>query len=230
MSVPPAPAITVDGPGGSGKGTICHRLATRLGWHVLDSGALYRLVALAARNKGISLGDAAGLGELAAALDVEFLAGDGETPFRILLDGCSVGDELRTERWAAGASEVGTLAEVGAALLRRQRAFRRPPGLVADGRDMGTVVFPDAMAKFYLTASPEARAERRHKQLMGKGIAVNVAGLLADIRARDARDAGRAASPLKAAHDAVIIDTTGLDVDAVMRRIVDELSGRGLQF
>ena len=115
-------------------------------------------------------------------------------------------------------------------MLRRQRAFRQPPGLVADGRDMGTVVFPDAMAKFYLTASPEARAERRHKQLMGKGIAVNVAGLLADIRARDARDAGRAASPLKAAHDAVIIDTTGLDVDAVMRRIVDELSGRGLQF
>lgn len=220
--------VAVDGPGGSGKGTLCFRVARRLGWHLLDSGALYRLVALAAQHRDIAFDDESALGRLAADLDACFDVGDTDEPIRISLDGVPVGDALRTEDCAAGASRVASLPAVRSALLTRQRAFRRLPGLVADGRDMGTVVFPDAAAKFFITASAEARALRRHKQLMGKGIAANVPDLLTDIVARDARDAGRAASPLKPAFDAVVIDTTGMDIDSVFERVVGILSERGL--
>ena len=168
------------------------------------------------------------MGRLAASLDASFELGDADEPFRITLDGVPVGDALRTEECAAGASRVASLPAVRNALLARQRQFRRPPGLVADGRDMGTVVFPDATVKLFITASPEARAERRYKQLLGKGIAANVSGLLADIAARDARDQGRAVSPLKPASDAVVIDTTGMDIDSVFERVVNILAERGL--
>ena len=222
------PVIAVDGPSGSGKGTLSFLLARRLGWHLLDSGALYRLVALAATRKGVPLDDEGALARTAASMAVDFRAGNLDDPIRIELEGEAVGAALRTEECAAGASRVAALPAVREALLARQHAFRRPPGLVADGRDMGTVVFPDAVAKFFLTASAEARAERRYKQLMGKGIAASLQGLLAEIRQRDARDAGRAAAPLKPAADAVIIDTTGLDVDAVLARLLEVITGRGL--
>ncbi|MDX1594450.1 MAG: (d)CMP kinase [Gammaproteobacteria bacterium] len=209
-----APVVTIDGPSGSGKGTISQRLADRLGWHYLDSGALYRLTALAADRHGVALDDVARLARLAASLDVRFeVAGDGE---RIFLDGAEVGPELRSEVTGDGASRVAALPEVRAALLARQRAFRLPPGLVADGRDMGTVVFPDAEVKIFLTASSAARAERRYKQLKEKGIAANLADLSADLAERDRRDSERAAAPLKPAVDAVIVDSTELDILACL--------------
>ncbi|MET0681131.1 MAG: (d)CMP kinase [Burkholderiales bacterium] len=203
------PVIAIDGPSASGKGTVAQALARALGFHYLDSGALYRRVALAAINGGADLGDEAALTSLAAGLDARFAGGE------ILLEGQRAAEAIRTEACGVASSRVAAVPGVRAALLDRQRAFREPPGLVADGRDMGSVVFPDARLKVFLTASPETRAERRYKQLKDKGIAANIATLLLDLAERDARDAARAIAPLKPAPDARILDTTGLAQDAV---------------
>jgi len=214
-----APVVAIDGPSGSGKGTISQLLAARLGWHYLDSGALYRLTALAAARHGVALDDAAGLARLAAALDVRFeIDGDAEC---ILLDGAPVGRDLRSETTGDGASRVAALPEVRAALLGRQRAFREAPGLVADGRDMGTVVFPSAEIKIFLTASPEARVERRYKQLKEKGIDASLAGLSEELAERDRRDSERDAAPLRPASDAVVVDSTALDIAACLDRCLE---------
>ncbi len=213
------PVITIDGPSGSGKGTIGRCLAEHLGWHFLDSGALYRVLGLAASRRGVALDDEDTLAELAAALDVRFVHGeDGEV--RVRLDGEDVNREIRTEESAARASRVASLPAVRQALLARQRAFRQPPGLVADGRDMGTVVFPDAPLKLFLTASVEERARRRYRQLKEKGVDAMLPRILADVRARDARDSERRVAPLLPAEDAVIIDTSGLAVAEVERRVL----------
>lgn len=221
----PAPVVTIDGPSGSGKGTVSQLLAAHLGWHYLDSGALYRLTALAATRRGIDLGDAPRVAALAAALDARFEvdAAGGE---RIFLDGTPVGAELRSEATGAGASQVAVLGAVRAALLERQRAYRRPPGLVADGRDMGTTVFPDAEVKIFLTASLEARAERRYKQLKEKGLDARIAGLLEELAERDRRDSERALAPLRAAPDAVLLDSTELDIPACLARGLDIVERR----
>jgi cytidylate kinase len=211
-----SPVIAIDGPGGSGKGTISRMLATRLGWHYLDSGALYRLTALAAAAHGVALDDAPGLVRLAVALDVRFETDDGEE--RILLDGRPVGGELRSEATGAGASRVAAEPAVREALLGRQRGFREAPGLVADGRDMGTVVFPAAEVKIFLTASAAARVDRRYKQLKEKGIDASLSDLSADLAERDRRDSERATAPLKPADDAVIVDSTELDIPACLER------------
>jgi cytidylate kinase len=210
----PAPVIAVDGPAASGKGTIAAAVAHALGFHYLDSGSQYRLVALQAVRTSAALDDGGPLADLAAHLDVAFVAG------KILLAGEDVTADIRSERVSVGASEVAVHAAVRAALIGRQRAFRRPPGLVADGRDMGTVVFPDAPLKVFLTATAEERARRRYKQLIAKGISVTMDGLLRDIRERDARDAGRAAAPLRPADDAVLLDTTELTIDEVVARVL----------
>ena len=211
------PVITVDGPGGSGKGTISLCLAAELGWHLLDSGALYRLVAVAAMDQGVDPQDEAALGRVAEELDVEFgSSGEGMV---VLLQGQDVTGRLRSEAVSALASEVASLPAVRAALVRRQRAFRQPPGLVADGRDMGTVIFPDAQLKIFLTASAEARAERRYKQLKEKGENVNLSRLFREIEKRDERDRKRAISPLKPAADAHVIDSTELTIDEVLQKI-----------
>ncbi|HEX6998713.1 MAG TPA: (d)CMP kinase [Gammaproteobacteria bacterium] len=212
------PVITIDGPTGSGKGTISRALAVRLGWHLLDSGALYRLVALEAQRRGVALDDAPRLAAIAEALDVTF--GDPSGEERVLLAGEDVTAALRTEECGAGASRVAAVPEVRAALLARQRAFARPPGLVADGRDMGTTVFPDASLKVFLTASPEERARRRHKQLKEKGIDVSLPDLSWDIAQRDRRDANRAVAPLRPADDARLLDSTSLSPEEVIARIV----------
>jgi cytidylate kinase len=204
----PVPVIAVDGPAASGKGTIGAGAALALGFHHLDSGALYRLVALRALNAGIALDDPASLAE--AATRMTFHLGQD----RIVLDGGDVTAEVRGEAVSAAASRVAVLGPVRAALLPRQRSFRRPPGLVADGRDMGTVVFPDATLKIYITASAEERARRRYKQLIGKGNSVSLDDLLRDIRERDARDTGRAVAPLKPAPGAIVLDTTSLSIEA----------------
>jgi len=209
------PVIAIDGPAASGKGTVAAAAATALGFHLLDSGALYRLVALKAGQAGIPLTDEGGLAAAAAALDVEFAAG------RTRLDGADVTDALRSEAVSAAASRVAAIQAVRTALLARQQAFRRAPGLVADGRDMGTVVFPDALVKVFVTASAAERAQRRHKQLIEKGISVNIDGLLRDILERDARDAGRAAAPLRPAADAVILDTTRMTIDAAVAFVLE---------
>ena len=212
------PVIAIDGPSGSGKGTVGQQLAARLGWHFLDSGALYRVLALAAGQRGIALDQAEQLATLGQAMDVAFVA-RGEQPVQVLLDGRDVGDALRTEAAGEGASRVAALPSVRKALLHKQHALRRLPGLVADGRDMGTTVFPDAILKVYLQASAEVRAERRYKQLKEKGFDVNLPRLLHEIRERDARDAGRTASPLKPAADAYILDTSPLGISEVVERI-----------
>jgi cytidylate kinase len=206
------PVITIDGPAASGKGTIAAAVARAMGFHYLDSGSLYRLVALQARRAQTSLDDGPGLAQLATGLNVRF-GDDG-----LLLDGTDVTAAIRAEDMSAGASRVAVHAEVRRALHARQRAFATLPGLVADGRDMGTVVFPEAGLKVFLTASVEERARRRHKQLIAKGISSTMDSLLRDIRERDARDQGRAAAPLVPAADAVLLDTTDLSIaDAIAR-------------
>jgi cytidylate kinase len=209
------PVIAIDGPSASGKGTIAQAVARRLGFHYLDSGALYRLVALAAIKEATSLDDETALARRAGSLNVSF---EGE---EIFLFGQRVTDAIRSEECSKGASRVAVLPAVRAALLERQRAFRALPGLVADGRDMGTVVFPDASLKVFLTASAEARAERRHKQLKEKGIDAKIYRLLQELRERDERDSTRSTAPLRKAADARELDSTGLGIDEVVRQVLD---------
>jgi len=216
---PPVPVIAVDGPSGSGKGTVCRILSERLDWHLLDSGALYRLTALAGAARGLDPSDEAGHAAVAAALDVRFEV-DATGAERVLLDGGEVTRELRTELTGNMASVVAAMPAVRAALLQRQRAFAAEPGLVADGRDMGTVVFPSAGLKVFLTASAEERARRRYNQLKEKGLAANLAGLSQEILERDRRDSARSVAPLRPAADAVVIDSTGMTVDDVVNRIL----------
>lgn len=215
------PVIAIDGPSGSGKGTIAALVAERLGWHLLDSGALYRIVALVALERGIDLGDAEALAAAARGLALRF--GDGG---RIWVDGTERSDEIRTEAVSEASSRVAALQPVRDAILEVQRAQRRAPGLVADGRDMGTVIFPDAAAKIFLTASAEARALRRHKQLNGKENDASLTALFREISARDERDANRKTAPLRPADDAVVIDTTELDVPGVMERVLEVIRER----
>ncbi len=205
--------LAIDGPSGSGKGTIARLLAKRLGWHMLDSGALYRLTALAAQRRGIGLDDAEAVAEVARNLDVRF---EGEEATRVLLEGEDVTLAIRSEAAGAAASIVAAHPAVRDALLERQRRFAQPPGLVADGRDMGTVVFPDAPVKIYLDASAEVRGERRYKQLKEKGLDANLDQIIEDIRQRDQRDMQRPVAPLKPADDAYVIDSSGLTVEQVL--------------
>lgn len=225
MSSGTAPILTIDGPSGSGKGTVSRLLAKRVGWHLLDSGALYRLVALAGTRAGIALDDQEQHARLATTMNVVFGVDehDGE---RVTLDGQVVSAEIRSEAVGQGASRVAAWPAVRTALLERQRAFAAPPGLVADGRDMGTVVFPHADLKVFLTASPQERALRRHKQLKDKGSGVSLAALSHEIAARDLRDSTRAVAPLKPAADARVIDSTGLSIEAVVVRILEWGAGR----
>ena len=212
------PVITIDGPGGSGKGTVSLRLATHLGWHLLDSGALYRLVAVAALQQGLSSENEVALGRLAAGLDAEFAVMEQEV--KVLLEGQDVSQRLRSEEVSVLASRLAALPAVRAALLERQRAFRQLPGLVADGRDMGTVIFPEATLKIYLTASVEERAQRRYKQLKEKGESVNLSRLFQEIEERDRRDQTRPVAPLRPALDSHIIDSSELSVDEVLGKIL----------
>lgn len=223
-----APVITIDGPSGSGKGTIAGILAKRLGWKLLDSGALYRLLAYAARNHGVDLGNEASLMVMAAHLDVQFIAAADGQPQRIVLEGDDVSRDIRNEQVGAGASQVAALPAVRDALLQRQRAFQESPGLVADGRDMGTVVFPDAALKIFLTASAEERARRRYLQLKAAGNDVSLSSLLDEIRARDERDTQRAVAPLKPAADAIQLDSTELSIEQVLERIMSEIALRDI--
>lgn len=213
------PVLALDGPGGSGKGTVARAVARRLGWHLLDSGALYRLVGLAAAGKGLALDDEQGVAGLAATLDIVFDPFAGPEG-RVLLDGEDVSQAIRSEAAGQAASQVATLPALREALLGRQREFRRAPGLVADGRDMGSVVFPDAGLKVFLTASVEERARRRHKQLKQKGIDVSLPALLKDMAERDRRDAERAVAPLRACPDARTLDSTDMSVDEVVADVL----------
>ena len=214
------PVIAIDGPSGSGKGTIARNVASRLGWHLLDSGALYRLVALAATRDGVPLDDAEKLAEVARNLEVQFDS-DNSGGEQIWLSGSIVTDEVRTEECGKGASTVAPLQPVRTALLTLQRGFRRMPGLVADGRDMGTHVFPDAGLKVYLTASAGERAKRRHKQLKDKGIDVSLPALSRDIEDRDRRDSERTVAPLRPAADARLLDSSGQSIDEVTQTVLD---------
>ncbi len=215
------PVIAIDGPSGSGKGVITHRLATALQFHILDSGALYRLIGLAARRRGTRFDDAPALATVARQLDIEFRSGnDEENPLTIFLAGDDVTLAIRTDEAGSDASRVAPIAAVRDAIKDLQRGFRKSPGLIADGRDMGTVVFPDAVAKIFLTATAEARAERRYKQLIRKDINVSLHDLFVSIRARDERDTNREVAPLRPAEDAVIIDSTAMDIDEVFRQVL----------
>ena len=217
------PVITIDGPSGSGKGTVAVRIAEKLGFTLLDSGALYRSVGIAALRGGIDLRDHQQIAELARHLNIEFGV---SSPDSVWLDGEDVSLEIRTDIGSELASQIGAIPAAREALYERQLAFRKAPGLVADGRDMGTVVFQDAIIKIYLTARPEERAQRRYKQLIDKGIDASLADLLRDLKERDARDSERPISPLKPAKDAVVLDTTDLQIDQVVEQVLDLVSER----
>ncbi|WP_028115481.1 (d)CMP kinase [Ferrimonas senticii] len=214
-----APVITIDGPSGAGKGTICQILADRLGWHLLDSGATFRVLAVAALHHNVDLDNEEALAALAGHLDVQFNPTDDGV--RVILEGEDVTPEIRSQQTADAASKVAVYPRVREALLRRQRAFRQAPGLVADGRDMGTVVFTDAEAKIFLTASAQERANRRYAQLKAKGYDVSIDRLLLEIQERDERDANRTVAPLKPAEDALEIDTTSLSIDQVVENVLN---------
>jgi CMP/dCMP kinase len=218
------PVLTIDGPSGSGKGTISRAVAQQLGWHYLDSGALYRAVSVAAGWADLDLDDAGAL--VRCTFDTTIAFDESGDELRVLVNGHDATDELRTETAGAAASAIAAIPEVRAALKDRQRAFRVAPGLVADGRDMGTVIFPDADWKVFLTASADERAERRYKQLKNKGVSVTMDGLLREILARDARDANRVVAPLRPAEDAIRIDTTGLGIEEVVGRVLALLPAR----
>ena len=217
------PVITIDGPSGSGKGTVAVRIAEKLGFTLLDSGALYRSVGIAALRGGIDLRDHQQIAELARHLNIEFGV---STPDSVWLDGEDVSLEIRTDIGSELASQIGAIPAAREALYERQLAFRKAPGLVADGRDMGTVVFQDAIIKIYLTARPEERAQRRYKQLIDKGIDASLPDLLRDLKERDARDSERPISPLKPAKNAVVLDTTDLNIDQVVEQVLDLVSER----
>ncbi len=221
------PVITVDGPSGAGKGTISHMLAATLGWHFLDSGALYRVVGQACLVEGVSWDDHPAVADIARHLQVSFSAAPGGEVL-VAYKGLDVSREIRTEEGGRGASTVAAIPAVRNALLARQREFLRAPGLVADGRDMGTVVFPAAPLKVFLTASALERAERRYKQLIAKGENVSLARLLEDIRERDARDSSRAVSPLVPAEDAIIIDSTATPIEDVFAQVMQKVKEKGL--
>lgn len=214
------PVIAIDGPSASGKGTVAQKVAERLGFHYLDSGALYRLVGLAARKARVATSDEPAVSAIAAALDARFEAGN------IILGQEVVTDTLRSEQAGAAASEVAALPAVRAALLQRQRDYRQSPGLVADGRDMGSVVFPDAVLKIFLTASAEERAKRRYKQLIDKGMGATIAALLEDIKARDERDTARSVAPLQQGSDAILLDTTSLSIEEAVEAVLARYATR----
>ena len=222
------PVLAIDGPSGSGKGSLAQMLAQHLSWHLLDSGALYRIVGLVAVEKGVDLDDESALATVAQHLNIEFSAAEPGEPAAVLLDGRDISTQVRSEKAGYYASRVAVFPAVRAALLQRQRDFVRKPGLVADGRDMGTEVFTEAPLKIFLTASAEERAQRRYKQLINKGESVTLAALLEDIRQRDRRDSERAVAPLKPASDAVVIDSTALDIAQVFEHALRLLSERGL--
>ncbi|KTC97117.1 cytidylate kinase [Legionella geestiana] len=225
MSENRVPVITLDGPSGTGKGTLCHRLAVHLGWHLLDSGAIYRVLALAARRRGLDFNNHEALTALAHTLDLRFETfPDGEQ--RVLLEGCDVAREIREEPCGEDASKLAVIAVLRDALLARQRAFAEAPGLVTDGRDMGTVVFPNALLKVYLFAAPEERAKRRYFQLKEKGNDVSLAQVVEELHRRDARDMAREHAPLKPAADAVLLDTTGLTITQVFNSVLELLNKR----
>lgn len=221
------PVLTVDGPGGAGKGTVCHLVAQQLGWHLLDSGALYRLTALAAAKHGVDVANEEALEVLAKHLDVQFKPVQ-EGHVVTILEGEEVTHDIRTEEVGAQASKVAAYPKVRAALLARQRDFAQAPGLVADGRDMGTEVFPSADVKIYLTASAEERALRRYKQLNEKGVGAKIEDLLADIQARDDRDMNRDVAPLRPATDALIVESTRMTIDQVLDVVMTELKTKEL--
>lgn len=225
---PQAPIVTIDGPSGSGKGTVAALLAKEFDWHLLDSGALYRLTALAAMNHDVDFADSASLEVLAGHLDVQFEPGEEGEGMKIILEGERVGANLRTEEVGAKASQIAALPGVRQALLKRQQDFAVAPGLIADGRDMGTVVFPNARVKVYLTASAEERAKRRQQQLQQKGIDASFDRLLADILARDDRDMNRDVAPLKPAEDAIVLDSTRLSIQEVFNKIVAAMQQNGM--
>lgn len=214
------PVLTIDGPSGSGKGTISRRVAEQLGWHLLDSGALYRAVGYAAGMAGLDLSDVDAVTRCAQATRIGFRAAPDGGETRVIVNGHDASDELRTETCGAAASAIAAIPSVRKALVDKQLSFRKGKGLVADGRDMGTVIFPDAPYKVFLTASAAERAKRRYKQLKEKGLSVTLGSLLREIEARDARDASRSVAPLRPADDAVTIDTTGLDIETVVARVL----------
>ncbi len=221
------PVVTIDGPSGVGKGTLASRLSRHLGWHLLDSGAIYRALAYKAIKSGVDLDDEAALETLAIDLDLRFQS-DEDGLVRVLLDGLDVSSEVRSEACGKAASQVAAIPRVRQALLARQKAFARAPGLVADGRDMGTVVFTWAPLKLFLTASAEERAKRRYKQLKNQGFSANIAALSDEIRQRDERDTTRAVAPLVPASDAVVIDTSTLEIDQVFEKALSLLRDKGL--
>ncbi|MBL6734477.1 MAG: (d)CMP kinase [Shewanellaceae bacterium] len=214
-----APVVTIDGPSGVGKGTLCQLIAKRFGWHILDSGAIYRVLALAAQHHDVSVEDESGLSVLADHLDVQYKVDPTHQSTQVMLEGEDVSHAIRLSDCAIAASKIAVLPSVRNALLKRQQSFQTAPGLVADGRDMGTVVFPDAPVKIFLTATAEERAQRRFKQLREQGVGVNIDDILAQVRERDERDENRKVAPLEPAQDALVLDTTAMSVQDVFKII-----------